>query len=1134
MQHIATWLNLNGLSQYSQAFLDHNISTDLLGDLDNDDLRELGLSLGDRKRFQRAVKEGNDTALAATDGTSTRSPIPDPKAEAERRHLTVAFIDLVGSTALTETLDPEDMSQVVSEFQSEVRRLIDQFGGYISRYMGDSVLAYFGWPKASEDAASRATHAALIIAESVAELRTPNGDRLACRCGIATGLVVVGELIGTGVSQEHVVIGETPNLAARLQALAAPDCTLISNSTRRLLGDQFEFESLGLRQLKGISEEVPVYKVLKTHILESRYHADRHASSRPMIGRETQIAALEQCWQQAKDGTQVWALLRGEAGIGKSRLLHGFIDATGISTATRAILQCDAQHADTPLYSTRQLYIRLAGINSGDNQSLCLQKLKALPGSSGVVESGGTSADRFSLIATLIGLSDTGLDKQLSHLNAGQIKQLTLQAIVDFLCDSSHLAADTTNSPQPPAPLLLVIEDAHWIDPTTLELLQLLTVSESARHTFILVTARPEFQSSQLAPDALVIIPVTRLSEQQCRQIISTVTGDTELPDSVLDEIVKKTDGIPLFTEELTKTVVEFNSVEKPGNSKGNSSGSDLFIPSSLHDSLMARLDKLQPAREVAQTAACHGREFYFDLLLAIVPIDEAQLEAALTILINADLLFRQEQGYSFKHALVRDAAYESLLKSKRQRIHLKIAHVLENQFESLAISQPEIPAYHFRLAGSYSKASEYWHSAATLALQRIANREAISHATSGLECLTSAGEESADSNRKYDLLFARGMGYMAVHGYAADTVTSNFTAAMRIATDLDDRERYSQAARGVITAHIVSSRFQEGLQLAESMLASAITDMHRFYALRMQGQIFLWQARFEESRQSFEEAIKLYDPACQSPLSQWDDGVLCIGFLGITLTSLGHPGQGDKMHRKSVEMAQQLNQPFSYCQAMESWITSILLRGDDYSRQLKKLKELADTHQMVFFQACAEMYEGIQQISDNRAENGVVTAAAGLARYQACQSKLGVPKWMTYVAEGYLRVDQVQKSIDLLNEAQQAMDDMGNEYFRAAWWRVRAESQQVLAPDDTQTELFFKRSIELCQNQGARLFELTSTMSLTKYLIAKGRQEEAFDTLNPIVGSFTHEENFTHLTAAYEILARLSAKFRTNHIGIK
>ena len=1197
-QSIDEWLSQHKLGGYTQAFADNGITIDLLSELNQDDLKEIGLTLGDRKRFLIAVRnslvaQGSEGQGSATERTDTKKPTiatagngsspsnslpgtdPSPELsdtesapvntspvvnptvmdeqglanrggsapEAERRQLTVMFVDLVGSTALAEQLDPEDMSQVVREYQSLVGRFISANGGYISRYMGDGVLAYFGWPIANEDDATNAVNAALAITSGIDELTTPGGDPLSCRCGIATGLVVVGEVIGDGPSKEHAVVGETPNLAARLQGMAAENSTVVSDTTRRLVGEYFEFQSLGLQDLKGIREPVPAYSVLNAKTNESRFQAFHQNLALPLVGRQRQLEQLRFYWQQATEGHTSCVLLQGEPGIGKSRLLHAFIDSMQARVFERIILQCDPLHADSALYPAIQFIVRLAGINATDPQSLRLQKLRSITESLPAIEVSGLSSDILPLLAVLLGLNGADQDCP-GDFTGEQVRLLTLHALAFVMRSTFDPSSNTavaltdnfieeaksgstaplsvtgshTRGSNSTVPLMVVLEDAHWIDHTTIDLLDVLTNCESTDGLMLLVTARPEFESSDLPFEDLNTIQLPRLGAEACREVVSSVIAGQELPDHVVDEIVARTDGVPLFAEELAKTVIESSALQGVASGRvGPVAIQSLTIPSSLHDSLMSRLDRFQSPREVAQTASCIGREFSFELLLAISPVDEVGLVDSLQMLVEAGLIFGDAQtSYSFKHALVRDTAYESLLKSKRQQIHLQIAEALTKKFPELLASQPELAGYHFRRGASYVEASRYWHLAAALALQRVSNQDAIAHASSGLECLELAGEKNIPPTRHYDLLFARGMGYMAVQGYAADTVSSDFGAALELAIVMNDNERFSQAARGVVTAHIVSSRFDAGLALVETMLQKAETGMQRFYALRMQGQIYLWQARFEDSRRCFENAIELYDPDYQSPLSQWDDGVLCTGFLGITLTCLGQTDLGESKHRQSVEMANRLKQPFSQCQAMESWITSILLRGDDYTEQLDTFSQLADTHNMVFFQSCAQMYLGIKQIRNDAIGSGINVLTDGLVRYRACQSKLGVPKWMTYVAEGYQYAGQHDQALQMLDDAKVEMDDMGNEYFRAEWARVRAEAVVSGTGDSLPlSQSLFEEAISLSKAQGARLFELTATLGLARLQYAQAQDEGVLQKLRVVVDKFSDQKAFGLLDMA-------------------
>ncbi len=1103
MQDLASWLKRCQLEQYLEAFTSQDITVELLPDLDTDDLRELGMTLGDRKRFLRAIADSQ------TD--STKKSLTD--SEAERRQLTVMFVDLVGSTALAESLDPEDMSELVRHFQTGVQRCVERYRGYVSRYMGDGVLIYFGWPTASEDDASRAIRTALEITRETMLLKAPDGRSLACRSGIATGLVVVGEMIGIGTSQEHAVVGETPNLAARLQSLADENAIVVSDSTRRLAGNHFHLQALGLHHLKGIRDPVPAFQVLETREVESRYIARQGGQTMPMVGRQKQIDALQHNWRAAQRGGQQAVLLQGEAGIGKSRLLYAFFDSLVGNRYGQCILQCDPVRSDSALYPAIALISRLAGIQSTTAESTRAEKIRTLCESVPDVAILSAKAAVYPLIASLVSVDADAVRAQLTHLNARQQKALTLAAICGVLSQAIRTESGK--------PALFVLEDAHWADSTTVELLRsILQGADGGGGALLVITARPEFQASQLAIEPLEVIELARLANEECQRLIASVAGQRFLSDSVLEQLVQRTDGIPLYAEELTKAIIE---AERSDDGDASTAASP-DIPESLYDSLMARLDRLPSVREVAQTAACLGREFQVDQLREIMQLDAAFLDGALRSLTDAEVVFQRDaHTFVFKHALLRDAAYESLLRSKRQQIHRRTASVLQQHYTTVTESQPELIAYHLQQAAQLDEASRYWLRASTLALQRVANPEAVAHATAGLRCLDSvqpADEVShtAPSQRRYELLFARGMGFMATRGYAADTVQDNFSQALELADALGDAERYSQAARGVVTAHIVSSRFAEGLQLADAMLARAETPMQNFFAHRMQGQIYFWQARFIESRRAFEHAIALYDGSHQSPLSQWDDGVLSTGFLGITMTCLGHTDAGEQLHRQSLEMAENLNQPFSVCQAMESWITSILLRDDDFSALLERFAQMADQHQMVFFQACARLYQGIATIRSGAPERGVEIASEGLELYRACQSMLGVPKWITYVAEGYLQVGDTGRATALLDEAWQAMDEWHNDYFRGEWMRIKAATLMCQGHAE-EAQQRYRQSIDLARKQQASLFELTSTLELAQSL-PRASGQDTLAQLRTACDAFENNTAFGHLQRARSMLA--------------
>jgi class 3 adenylate cyclase len=632
MLDVARWLAEQGLGHHAEVFAENGIAGDVLRDLTDADLRELGLNLGDRKRLLKAIaalaagpaqdRVGKDRSIAA----------PTAPREAERRQLTVMFVDLVGSTALSATLDPEDMREVIRAYQNAVAGEIVRLEGHVAKFMGDGVLAYFGWPRAHKDEAERAVRAGLALAQTVGQLKAPTGEALSARVGIATGLVVVGDLVGEGASQEQAVVGDTPNLAARLQGIAAPGQVVIADVTRRLLGASFELESLGARALKGISEPARAFAVIGEQPVESRFEAMSGPSVLPMVGRDQELALLLERWAQAKAGEGQGVLLVGEAGIGKSRISRALLDVLAKEPHTRIRYQCSPYHVDSALWPVIQQLTQAAGIKADDPAESKLDRLEALLRR---VRRG--AADVAPLIADLIGL-EGGERYGTLDLTPQMRRARTLEVLVDQLLG---LAAQQ--------PVLMVLEDAHWIDPTTLELVAQCLDRITDSRVLLLLTSRPDHQPALAAHPHVTRLTLNRLGRVGVEAIITSLSARAALATDVIDAIIARTDGVPLFVEELTKAILETG---------------ETTIPASLHDSLMARLDRIPEVKEVAQIAACIGREFDASLLATVADRPEAAVHAALDKLTAAELIFRRgtppAAHYLFKHALVRDAAYES------------------------------------------------------------------------------------------------------------------------------------------------------------------------------------------------------------------------------------------------------------------------------------------------------------------------------------------------------------------------------------------------------------------------------------------------------------------------------------------
>ncbi|SDR63926.1 SAM domain (Sterile alpha motif) [Rhizobiales bacterium GAS113] len=675
---IDDWLRRIGLEQYAQTFRDNAIDADVLRDLTDDHLREIGLPLGARLKLLRAV---------AALGTSEQPPAsPEitpsaPRIDAERRQLTVMFCDLVGSTALAARLDPEDMREIVGAYHRCCADLITKAGGFVAKYMGDGVLAYFGYPNAHEHDAERAVRAGLALVEAVPKLKTAAGVPLQVRVGIATGLVVVGDLLGAGAAQEQAVVGETPNLAARLQALAEPNAVVIADSTRRLLGNLFELKDLGAMDLKGIAGPARAWAALRASSAESRFEALHTTGLTALVGREEEFELLLRRWSRAKTGHGQAVLLFGEGGIGKSRLTAALLERLAAESHTRLRYFCSPQHTDSALHPFIGQMERAAGLSYDDKLQVKLDKLDR------VLTQTSTSPEDAALIAEMLSLPNDGR-YPAPELVPEQRRQRVLEALMAQLEGLAQLR-----------PVLMILEDAHWVDPTSLEVFGRIVDRIRTIPVLLIVTFRPEFDAPWVGRAHVSSLMLNRLGEGETAAIIARLVGNKTLPADVLAEIVERTDGIPLFVEEMTKAVLEAEGEGTARDTAAAVPSAAMAVPATLHASLMARLDRLGPAKELAQIGAAIGREFSHALLASVARKPDAELGSALDRLVEAGLLFRQgvppQANYLFKHALVQDAAYGTLLREPRRVLHARIIEALESQFTDMAESQPELLARH-------------------------------------------------------------------------------------------------------------------------------------------------------------------------------------------------------------------------------------------------------------------------------------------------------------------------------------------------------------------------------------------------------------------------------------------------------
>ncbi len=718
MQEIGDWLATLGLSRYARLFEDNGIDLSVLADLTDQDLEKLGIVVGHRRKLLREIAK-----LKEAENRSATAAAQLPLDAAERRQVTVMFSDLVGSTALSTRLDPEDLREIIAAYQKCVTETVRRCGGFVANYMDDGVLVYFGYPEAHEDDAAQAVSAGLELIAAVAALAT--SVPLQTRVGIATGLVVAGSLIGPAEAPERAIIGETPNLAARLQAIAEPDTVVIAESTRRLLGNLFEFKELEARSLKGIAGSVRTWVVQRTSSVASRFEALHAGELTDLVNRQEEMELLLRRWSSAKAGKGQVVLLTGEAGIGKSRLTVALLEKLAGEPHRRLRYFCSAQHPDSMLYPVIGQIERAAGLARDDTPQAKLDKLDAM------LAETSTAIEDAGLLAEMLSLANDGR-YPAPELMPQQRRQKTLDALI------RQLEALTRQ-----APVLVVFEDVHWADPTTLEILGR-TVDRIANiRALLIVTGRPEFQPPWIGAAHVAALTVNRLAQPEVAALVDRVVGARAIEANVRRDIIARTDGVPLFVEEMTKAVLEAG-----GENAGQPAAVAPAVPASLHASLMARLDRVGPAKEMAQIGAAIGREFSHALLVAVVGRPEAAIGPALNRLITAGLLFRHGQPphaiYVFKHALVQDAAYGTLLRELRRALHTRIAESLESQFADIAENQPELLARHYTEAGLIEKAARLWGKAGQRSLARSALVEAAEQLTRALAQLATLPSTAA------------------------------------------------------------------------------------------------------------------------------------------------------------------------------------------------------------------------------------------------------------------------------------------------------------------------------------------------------------------------------------------------------
>jgi class 3 adenylate cyclase/tetratricopeptide (TPR) repeat protein len=836
--------------------------------------------------------------------------------DAERRQLTVMFCDLVGSTALSTGMDPEDLRDVIASYQNRCSAAIRHYDGFVAKYMGDGILVYFGYPRAHEDEAERSVRAGLDIVDAMAELnaaiRRPPGVELAVRIGIATGPVIVGDQIGEGTASETAVVGETPNLAARLQASAQPNQIVVSAATRAMLGDHFDLDDLGAYELKGFAEPVPAWRVLSTRDVESRFAATRTGSTAPLVGRQEETGLLLRAWEGSRRGRGQVVLIQGEAGVGKSRLVEGLREASGEDHIWVAI-RCSPFHTASAFHPIIEHLKRVFGWQPKDTAQQHLAKLEAgLAGFKTLPLSGSVR-----LFADLMSVPVREDHYPRLAMTAQQQRDATLDAIVAWLIE---LAERT--------PVLMAWEDLHWADPTTLETLGMLIEQAPTAALLVVATYRPELTPSWPQRSHMIPITLNRLERPDVETMVGHLAGGRSLPGEVVDHIVAKADGVPLYVEELTKTILGSGVLEARGHAYVLTGAlSQLHIPATLQDSLMARLDRAPRLREVAQLGSVLGREFAYDMISALAGLEEDTLQNGLGQLVADELLYQRgrppRSRYLFKHALIQDAAYQSLLKRTRQQYHQRAAKLLEDRFPDVASTQPELVAHHFTEANCPAQAIGYWITAGAAAASKSANLEAIDQFRRGLALAEALSDMRERAERELDLQMALGPALIATKSFSHPDIGRAYARAWELCRQLDDYSREFTALRGLQLHNLHLLEMEKSRHFAEEAMrvAQRLDDAARLGGAHMAlGAALFFQGKLKPALMQFRRGFELFDPHQQQQLKDWPGShpaVQCQLYPMAISWMLGYPDRSLDELRIAVGSAETLGHPLTLAQTL-------------------------------------------------------------------------------------------------------------------------------------------------------------------------------------------------------------------------
>ena len=1107
VDELQRWLDAVGLPQLAATLQSHDVDLGVLAELAESDLEKMGISLGLRKKLLKAI-----AARTSPPAQAEARPAPTSTRVAERRQLTVMFCDLVGSTALSVRLDPEELSDVLGAYRDAIAAAVQRFDGHIAQYLGDGVLAYFGWPRSHEHEAEQAVRAGLAAIEAVAALPPCRGQAIAVRIGVATGLVVVGERS----THDETAVGETPNLAARLQGIAAPGTIVVEQATRRLLGNLFEIEALPPIDAKGFAQPVNAFKVLRPSEVESRFEAFHSSAMTPLVGRDDELQLLLRRWERAKAGAGQLVVLSGEAGIGKSRLVAALQQHIRGETFTELRYFCSPHHRDSSLHPIARQIERAAAFERDTDAGVKLDRIEAL------FDDGPMAALDRRLIAELLRLP--GTDRfPTAPMNPQQRKQKTFDALL------RQLAALAGRGP-----VIEVFEDVHWIDPTSLEALQRTIDRIEKLPVLLIVTCRPEYVPPWIGQPNFTMVNLNRLDRRDGIALIEQVVGVGKLPLDVIMGIAERTDGVPLFVEELTKAILE------AGTAGGDTARTLTLtpvntVPAVLYASLMARLDRLGAAKEVAQIGAVIGRECSHELLAAVSELSPEQLRDATDKLTASGLMIPRgtppDTTYLFKHALVQDAAYGTLLNSSRQQLHLRIAEQIEAQFPEISAREPELLARHFAEARQSQRAIKYWITAGLHAAERSANLEAIRHLSLALEAIELLPEGDERNRQELVAQTAIGTSLISVHGYAARETGAAYTRARLLSQRLGDKRGIYATLGGEFSYFFVRADqammrhlTREAKTIADTLADDSLRQVER----RLVGLSGMHFGDFEGARAALEAIVNSYDPARHRPPPVHyvhDPKIYALAYLAVIVWIQGYPDQARQWSVRAMAYAGELNNAnmtaFAHIYA-GAGLHELLREPEAVRPHTQAIIELAELHSLHYFRLSGVMLRGWLVALDGNEAQGIAMMNKSIEERASLAVGWYQTRYLCMLAEACLRQRDGRAAAEFVARAKLHIADHDEHMWEAEVQRIEGECKRLEGASDEEVESCFNRSIETARSQGAKSFELRSATSLAELWQKRGRGDEAKALIEPVVSWFIEGHDTADLRRAGKLLAEL------------